>query len=342
MNKFKYYFILSITTLLLFSCSKNNDTPEVTPPRDYAVQYATDITNIEEYLKTYSIDIIDNPGSPDDQDVTITKIPVNGNQPSIWSYKDNASFPKLLSRDVKLHDITYKLYYLVLREGTGQSPCNVDDVFTAYKGDYLNQVTTSGVTTLTTTEFTDIKFPQMQSLYSLIRGWKEVFPQFKTGTYSSNPDGTISYNDFGAGVMFIPSGLGYYASGKGTIPAYAPLIFSFKLYEMQRLDHEYRIVNNVPVSFPDGILSYQEDLDGDGYIWTKEELPVGAINPDDSDGDGIPNFLDVDDDGDGYSTKLEITDPLTGSSYPFASIPSCDGNTTDPASIKKHLDKNCH
>jgi hypothetical protein len=51
MNKFKYYFILSITTLSLFSCSKNNDTAEVTPPRDYAVQYASDITDIEEYLK---------------------------------------------------------------------------------------------------------------------------------------------------------------------------------------------------------------------------------------------------------------------------------------------------
>jgi hypothetical protein len=49
MNKFKYYFILSITTLSLFSCSKNNDTAEVTP--NYAVQYASDITDIEEYLK---------------------------------------------------------------------------------------------------------------------------------------------------------------------------------------------------------------------------------------------------------------------------------------------------
>jgi hypothetical protein len=44
MNKFKYYFILSITTLSLFSCSKN-DTTEITPPRDYAAQYATDITD---------------------------------------------------------------------------------------------------------------------------------------------------------------------------------------------------------------------------------------------------------------------------------------------------------
>ena len=40
---------------------------------------------------------------------------------------------------------------------------------------------------------------------------------------------------------------------------------------------------------------------------------------DDTDKDGIPNFLDVDDDGDGYTTKLEIskgTDYLDKNSYP--------------------------
>jgi hypothetical protein len=38
----------------------------------------------------------------------------------------------------------------------------------------------------------------------------EIFPEFKTGTYSSNTDGTVSYSDFGADVMFIPSGLAYF------------------------------------------------------------------------------------------------------------------------------------
>jgi hypothetical protein len=41
MNKFKYYFILSITTLSLFSCSKNNDTAEVTPQE--IMQYNTPV-----------------------------------------------------------------------------------------------------------------------------------------------------------------------------------------------------------------------------------------------------------------------------------------------------------
>jgi hypothetical protein len=43
-------------------------------PRDFAVQYATDNTDIEEYLK-HIITVSDNPFS-DDQDVVFTKIPV--------------------------------------------------------------------------------------------------------------------------------------------------------------------------------------------------------------------------------------------------------------------------
>jgi hypothetical protein len=41
-----------------------------------------------------------------------------------------------------------------------------------------------------------------------------------------------------------------------SIPAYAPLIFSIKLYEINRLDSD-----------GDGILNFQEDLNNDGYIY---------------------------------------------------------------------------
>ncbi|MNE20023.1 hypothetical protein D3C80_1131250 [compost metagenome] len=340
MNKFKYYFILLVATFSLFSCSKDEEKVETVPPRDYAEQYATDIADIEEYLKTYYITVTNNPGQQNDQDVVFTKIPTGGTQASIWSYKDNAGFPKLLTREVSQNDIIYKLYYLVLREGVGEYPCNTDGLLISYKGDYLSRETVSEVTTLTTTLFEEVKFPQgmkdlsgidlMASGFDLIKGWKEALPQFKSGTYTANDDGTISYNDFGAGIMFIPSGLGYYASGNGSIPAYAPLIFSFKLYEINRLDHD-----------GDGIQDYLEDLDGDRYTPYIRELEKGVAIKDDTDADGTPDFYDVDDDGDNYTTKIEIKD-ANGVVYPFGSIPSCDGNTTDPARIKKYLDKNCH
>jgi hypothetical protein len=336
MNKFKFYFILSITSLSLFSCSKN-DTATMSPPRDYAVQNTADMNDIEEYLNNYYITVSDKPGLPDDQDVVFTKIPDGGTQASIMSYKDRTTFPKLLSRAVKLHDITYKLYYLVLREGSGTSPSNVDGVLASYRGDFLEQkvqvVGTSS--TLTATLFEEVKYPQqIISLFSTIKGWSETFPQFKTGSYVAKEDGTISYRDFGAGVIFIPSGLGYYSSGSASIPAYAPLIFSFKLFELQRLDQD-----------ADGIPSYLEDLDGDGYIYDYRNTVNYPTTPtddiryaDDSDKDGIPNALDVDDDGDGIGTRIEVT-ATNGSIIPFAAIPSCDGNTTDPARVKRHLVK---
>ena len=331
MNKFKYYFILLITTVSLFSCSKD-DAAEITPPREFAVQYATDLTDIEEYLKTYYITVVNHAGFQDDQDVTFTKIAVGGTQPSIYSYLNSATFPKLLSRDVKLHDITYKLYYLVLREGTGTSPSNVDGVLASYKGDYLSRQKIAEVETLTPTFFEESKNPQQFfNLTTTISGWGEIFPKFKSGTYSSNADGTVSYNDFGAGVMFIPSGLGYYNIGSNSIPAYAPLIFSFKLYEINRLDSDV-----------DGIMNFQEDLNGDGYVYdfrnTTNYPTTPATNLDDTDGDGIPNYLDTDDDGDGVSTRTEITG-TNGVLIPFESIPSCDGNTTNPDRVKRHLVK---
>ncbi|WP_426092651.1 FKBP-type peptidyl-prolyl cis-trans isomerase [Flavobacterium sp. DSR3-2] len=329
MNKFKYYFILLITTVSLFSCSKDDAPAEITPPRDYAVQYATDLTDIEEYLKTYYITVVNHAGFQDDQDVTFTKIATGGTQPSIYSYLKSPTYPKLLSRPVKLHDITYTLYYLVLREGTGISPTNTDGILTSYKGDYLSRQKVAEVETLTATFFEEAKSPQQFFyLYNpndpLIKGWEQSFPEFKSGTYSSNTDGTISYKDFGAGVLFIPSGLGYYNTGNGSIPAYAPLVFSIKLYEISRVDSD-----------GDGIKNFQEDLDGDGYM---SVFATGVANPDDTDKDGIPNFLDTDDDGDGISTRTEITG-TNGVLIPFESIPSCDGNTTNPDRVKRHLVK---
>jgi hypothetical protein len=307
MNKFKFYFFLLIASVSLFSCSKKDDSEPIEPPRDFTVQYNTDIADIEDYLKTNYITVVNHSGFVDDQDVTISKI--DAGQPSIMSYLNAASYPKLLIRTVKMHDIEYKLYYLVLRPGVGISPCSVDGVLTSYKGTYLNRsaATATPPSVLSATLFEEVKYPQtyfeLYTIYAVpLRAWSEIFPQFKTGTSDINPDGTVSNKDFGAGVMFIPSGLAYYNSGSGSIPAYAPLVFSFKLYNIERLDQD-----------KDGVFSYQEDLNNDGYVYdfrnTIAYPTPPTTNLDDTDKDGIPDFLDVDDDGDNYSTKLEITKP---------------------------------
>ena len=119
MNKFKYYFVLLLAGLAIVSCSKKNDDEEIVPLRDYQEQYNTDNANIEEYLNTYFITVTNAPGEQTDQDVTFTKITDPSTQPSIMSYLNIPTFPKLLKREVPMHGIVYQMYYLVLREGNG-------------------------------------------------------------------------------------------------------------------------------------------------------------------------------------------------------------------------------
>ena len=282
------------------ACNKEDD-PEPTPIRDYATQYSADMDAIKKYLKTHSYTVDAN------QNVTFTIVP-ELSASSIWGSDAANHKPEVLELSVDLHNITYTVYYLKLTEGTGNKPCNYDSVLAAYKGELMD-----GTDTQAATVFDQNQDPQSYfNLATTIKGWQEIFPKFKTGTYASNPDGTISYSNFGAGVMFLPSGLAYYSNATTNIPSYSPLIFSFKLYEIQRNDHDL-----------DGIYSYLEDVNGDGYL----------RNTDDTDGDGTPNFLDVDDDGDSYLTKNEIKKNEDGTITYY---------DTDLDLIPDYLDSNSH
>jgi hypothetical protein len=300
MNTFFKNFLLLIIGITIVSCSKDDSGSK--PLRDYTEQYVKDLANIEDFMKTHYMTVVNNPGGVDDQDVTFTIIPEGGTQISIW---DQTTYP-ILSRNVTVKqndvDVTYKIYYIKLREGSGpnsKSPCNVDRVLTAYKGEYVFEKVEEDdngneVRTIISNEFETNTNPQSYfNLTGVIRGWSEIFPLFKSGSYVGNTDGTISYTNFGSGIMFIPSGLAYFGSATGGIPAYSPLIFNFKLYEVERVDQDQ-----------DGIYSFEEDLNGDGYMLRLEK---GVVNPDDTDGDEIPDFLDNDDDGDFFTTKSEIS-----------------------------------
>ncbi|MFH6962015.1 FKBP-type peptidyl-prolyl cis-trans isomerase [Flavobacterium plurextorum] len=305
MNKFKYYFILLLAGISLVSCSKKDDDEDVVvvPVRDYAEQYKADNDSIIKYLKTNYIDNV----TPD-LDITIKKIPAGGTQVSIWDQKE---YP-LQTRPVYNRDVNYTVYYLSLRKGTGQAPCNTDKIFTAYRGSLLNGTVFDDSYGLAR----DFELYLYQALGAPIDGWGEIFPQFKTGTSKTSDQGVVTYENYGAGVMFLPSGLAYYANppASGKIPAYAPLVFSFKLYDLQRLDHEYTTLSNgTTVTVGDGVPDYLEDLNGDGYLYDvrdKVRYPNPPANfADDTDGDGISDFLDLDDDGDGFSTRFEVTKP---------------------------------
>ncbi|MDV7390287.1 hypothetical protein RZS08_02985, partial [Arthrospira platensis SPKY1] len=87
---------------------------------------------------------------------------------------------------------------------------------------------------------------------------------------------------------------------------------------------------------------FYRDHDNDGIL-SKDEVYGNTTHPrlQDTDGDNIPDFLDVDDDGDRVLTRIEITDS-EGNIIPFDLIPDCNGNTTNPDRLKKHLDPTCN
>ena len=150
----------------------------------------------------------------------------------------------------------------------------LDSVYVAYDGKLIDG-----------SSFDNRKFPVWIDLANTLQGFREGVSELRTGKYSENSNGIIDYSSFGVGLFFIPSGIGYFDnSSSGSIPEYSPLIFAVKLMTYTDTDHDN-----------DGILSIFEDIDGDNN-------PFG----DDTDGDNLWNMYDVDDDGDGVLTKNEI------------------------------------
>lgn len=362
MNKFKYYFVLLLAGIAIVSCNKKDDDEVVvTPVRDYAEQYKADNDSIEKYLKNNYIKNV-----TADFEITFEKITNPATQVSIW---DQTVYP-LEHRDVYNRDVNYRVYYLTLRKGTGEAPCNFDSITVSYTGSLLTGTQFDSSYGLPRNLDLDI----YTTTGGAIEGWGEIIPKFRVGTPNTpGPDGTITYDNYGAGVMFLPSGLAYYASSPSGIPAYSPLLFTFKLLALKRVDSEYNVSNGSKVTVGDGVLTYQEDINGDGYVYDHRDkvrfpnMPKELI--DDTDGDGIPDFYDFDDDGDGYTTRYEVTKPagapVTGISkyYPFDPIPdnpatpnvdesetwgipafSATGNPdyTTPGRLRIHVDKDHH
>lgn len=294
------FSIIAAACILALSCNKDDDAG-IAPPRDYGVQYATERADIEKYLDDHYIEVDAN------MNVTIDSLDTE----HTISIRNQTAY-QLLSKEVVFSGITYKVYYLVLNEGIGDAPTRGDNILAAYKGQLLNG-----------TQFDSNPFPQSPaSLNDAILGWQEIVPLFKEGVYIPNPptdpNGPAQFENYGAGVMILPSALAYYDRSLDTAPAYSTMIFSFKLY---RVD--------------------DTDIDGDGIVNRDEMGGFDDVSKFDSDGDGIPNYRDTDDDNDGVLTRDEITNPVTNQLYsPYSAIPSCNP-LTEPNGTKRHLDPSC-
>jgi FKBP-type peptidyl-prolyl cis-trans isomerase FkpA len=333
MNKVYKFFLIIVIGFTVTNCSTSNNDPTSVVLNDFTVQRDADDAKIVTYLKTHKINL-----PVVNFEVTFTKVSELDAE-CIWvkNQLPSATYP-LLKRTCISNNIKYTIYYIKLQQGGASTPktkkpCNLDGVFTAYKGRLMDDYVPIGTlvngvaTTVATggasandvgTVFDSNDNPtDYFNLDAVIRGWSEVFPLFNSGSYVANSDGTNTYSDFGAGVMFIPSGLAYFNGAPGVIPSYSPLIFNFKLYEVRRNDHDF-----------DGIEDYNENLDGEqfadtgntmkgSYIYTTAAsvLTAAELLLDDTDADGIPDAYDQDDDNDRYPTRNECKRPDAISGY---------------------------
>ena len=101
----KIVLVLSLFTGF-YSC-QNEDSTSATPDRPYEEVYLEDIAEIEDFLHSHYATI------DSEYNVTFTQIPEGSSQQSVWD------MPELVKDfEVELHDITYKVYYLNLRDGS--------------------------------------------------------------------------------------------------------------------------------------------------------------------------------------------------------------------------------
>lgn len=335
---------MPLLSVVLFSCSKDDD-KKSTPPREYTDQYPVDIDLIETYLKTHSFTVVEVDGRTD---VKIDTLIVGNTQGkvSIW---DNTDYPlkfKMVKNDARRTNfvdgrvddpVDYKMYYFIINEGGGAPATRFDSTYVSYRGFKLdNKVFDSNNNPLWFT------FPKVSASESVsISGFRQFTALLKAAeSFNVAGDGTVSYTNYGVGVVFLPSALGYYNASQSNISAYTPIAFTVRLHSVRERDHDR-----------DSVLSKYENGDG------KEDLYSV-----DTDGDNVPDFLDIDDDDDNIRTILETRftyinadgKTVTGQ-YPFngalvddpstpyddtKGIPDCAGDFANPSRLRKHLDPN--
>ena len=285
MKKLIYMLPLVAIGSLIFSACGDDDGDGTTfvEARDRAVEVVDSTIEVEEYLETHFYNYEEFQSPPADFDFKIKFDTIAGDNSAKIALINQVEFKMV--QDRVNEDVQYKLYYLKAIQGEGESPDFPDIVRINYEGTYVNDEESQEGVML----FDSSVIPVQFDLTQIVNGLQDALIEFNAGTgFITNPDGTVEYENFGVGAVFMQSGLGYYVSppqgSAVTIPLYSQLIFSFQLFEREVGDQD-----------EDGIPSIMEDLNENGL----EE-------DDNTDGDALNNYIDADDDNDGRPTEDEI------------------------------------
>ena len=270
-----YAPLLSLITLLAHCDSDINQTQTVIELRDYAEQFTIDDAFLVEYLTTHFYNYEDFVGAREEE-ITIVIDTIAGDNDNKIPMINQVQQISVPVTDTEGVETDHTLYYLVAKQGSRleDKPSIVDSVYLTYTGTLLDG------TVFDSRISTPIWFDNI----SVISGFRHGLQFFAPGTSSRSEDGIDSFLNKGQGIILMPSGIGYFGSSLATLPAYSPLVFTVGIITTKQNDHDL-----------DGVLSVNEDPDGDSNPFN-----------DDTDNDGIANFNDIDDDGDGILTSTEL------------------------------------
>ena len=277
--KFKLYILLITILLLGFSCGDDDDDGIVeVPEADRTEQQVIDNDSLVSFLQSHYVDesLLTNNPTILFNEIEINQLPEDGELPN--PDQNSLLIDMVETLTTTYFDVEYEYYILKINQGGSENSPNFSDkVRVSYEGSLMDD-----------TVFDSSSTPVDFDLTSTIAGWGRVLPEFNIAEdFIINSDGTVTYNNPGIGIMFLPSGLGYYSAAAGSVPVYSNLIFKFKVFQSELNDHDF---DNVP--------SHLEDLDGD-YDLTN----------DNSDDDPYADFVDSDDDNDGTLTIDEDLEP---------------------------------
>jgi len=271
------YNILKITVLLsvfigLFSCRKDDSTSEI-PVKPLSEQAPIDDDSLVSFLSThyYNEEAFTNAGSiPNfNYDIRFTDVAstdgldIDGDDVGDINIGTPYTRTKLIdlveTKIITVSGVDHKLYLLKVRDDDAlPTPKFCDSTFLAYKGMDLQL-----------NQFDGQVNPIWLDLSKTVKGFSESVSELNAATsFTDNGDGTFTYNNFGIGAVFMPSGLGYYATPPLGISFYSPLIFTYKVMGFNTTDHD-----------KDHVPTYLEDLNGDHNL-----------SNDNTDGDNSPNF----------------------------------------------------
>src|SRR5690606_35513832 len=197
LNRMKFIFkvacLLFTVSIIAVSCKKDDDGVDRVPPRDRALEAIDAIAEIESFLQTHFYNYEDFQNPPAGFDYKIVFDTIAGDNATKTPLIEMVQSKQVFDRVEP--EVKYTLYYLNAIQGEGESPIFADETLASFKGQFLN------LNTFDTSD-SPLKF----DLTQVIPGFMEGMVELNAATsYVENPDGTITFNNFGVGAVFIPS-----------------------------------------------------------------------------------------------------------------------------------------